>query len=161
MSFVSELSQETIIVSRPTGRWDGEGVSPFPSCTSPPCSSSKRFLHIVRDKRWGGEGEGTLDRHCNYFSLTLWADFCFNNENLAEFYEDEPTLEQYSPLLGENFITYPMLEEYGVPTVEEFPEEDPDDDDEDDEKEEDSMETEHKDKKNGVTYAGGSVCFVV
>ena len=93
--------------------------------------------------------------HCNYFSLTLWADFCFNNENLAEFYEDEPTLEQYSPLLGENFITYPMLEEYGVPTVEEFPEEGPDEEDEDDEKEEDSLEAEHKDKKNGVTRAGG------
>lgn len=87
--------------------------------------------------------------------MTLWADFCFNNENLAEFYEDEPTLEQYSPLLGENFITYPMLEEYGVPTVEEFPEEDPDEEDEDDEKEEDSLEAEHKDKKNGVTRAGG------
>lgn len=87
--------------------------------------------------------------------MTLWADFCFNNENLAEFYEDEPTLEQYSPLLGENFITYPMLEEYGVPTVEELPEEDPDEEDEDDEKEEDSLEAEHKDKKNGVTRAGG------
>ena len=93
--------------------------------------------------------------HCNYFSLTLWADFCFNNENLAEFYEDEPTFEQYSPLLGETFITYPMLEEYGVPTVDEFPEEDPDEEDEDDEKEEDSLEAEHKDKKNGVTRAGG------
>lgn len=54
-----------------------------------------------------------------------------------------------------------MLEEYGVPTVEEFPEEDPDDEDEDDEKEQASLEAEHKDKKNGVTYAGGSVCFVV
>ena len=42
-----------------------------------------------------------------------------------------------------------------APTVEEFPEEDPDEEDEDDEKEEDSLEAEHKDKKNGVTRAGG------
>ena len=98
-----------------------------------------------------GRGRG----HSTCIVMKLWADFCFNNENLAEFYEDEPTLEQYSPLLGENFITYPMLEEYGVPTVEEFPEEDPDEEDEDDEKEEDSLEAERKDKKDGVTRAGG------
>ena len=58
--------------------------------------------------------------------------------------------------MGENFITYPLLEEYDIPTMEEFPEEDPDEDDEDFEKEEkDSLDSEHKHKKNGVTHAGG------
>lgn len=97
-----------------------------------------------------------MDMHCDNLLLTHWADFCFNDENLAAFYEDEPTLEQYSPFLGENFITYPLLEEYDIPTMEEFPEEDPDEDDEDFEKEEkDSLDSEHKHKKNGVTHAGG------
>lgn len=75
--------------------------------------------------------------------------------NFTELYEDEPTLEQYSPLLGENFIDYPILEEYGVPTVEEFSEEDPDEDDEDDENDEnDSTETDHQDKKDNIKHPG-------
>ena len=48
-----------------------------------------------------------------------------------------------------------MLEEYGVPTVEEFPEEDPDENDENDEDEEnDSTETLHKDKKDNIKHKG-------
>ena len=71
----------------------------------------------------------------------------------TELYEDEPLLEQYSPFLGENLIDYPMLEEYGVPTVEEVPDEGPKDDD-DDEDENDSNETEHKDKKEVIKHTG-------
>ena len=62
-------------------------------------------------------------------------------------------LEQYSPFLGENFIDYPMLEEYGVPTVEEVPDEGPGDDI-DDEDENDPTETEHKDKKELIKHTG-------
>ncbi|XP_022781681.1 proteoglycan 4-like isoform X1 [Stylophora pistillata] len=52
-----------------------------------------------------------------------------------EFYEDVGNLEQYSPLLGENIFDYPMLEEYGIPTVEEFPSDNLDADDDGDVKE--------------------------
>ena len=62
-------------------------------------------------------------------------------------------LEQYSPFMGENLIDYPMLEEYGVPTLEEVPDEGPEDDD-DDENENDSTETEHKDKKEVIKHTG-------
>ena len=72
-----------------------------------------------------------------------------------ELFEDEPIYEQYSPVLGENFIDYPMLEEYGVPTVEEFPDEDPEEDGEGDQQEEsDSTETEDKDKKEVIKHTG-------
>ena len=65
-------------------------------------------------------------------------------------------MEQYSPLLGENFIDYPILEEYGVPTVEEFPAEDIDDDDDDDvnDEETDPSETEQKVKKGVIKHPG-------
>lgn len=75
---------------------------------------------------------------------------------LTELYEDEANLEQYSPLLGENFIDYPVLEEYGIPTVEEFPAEvvDDVDDDEDVNEEADSSETEQKAKKGQIKHQG-------
>lgn len=75
---------------------------------------------------------------------------------LTELYEDEANLEQYSPLLGENFIDYPALEEYGIPTVEEFPAEvvDDVDDDEDVNEEADSSETEQKAKKGQIKHQG-------
>lgn len=38
---------------------------PFSLCPSPPRASSTRFLHIIRDKRSEGAGEGTLKMHCN------------------------------------------------------------------------------------------------
>lgn len=80
--------------------------------------------------------------------------------NLTEFYDDEANLaEQYSPLLGENFIDYPVLEEYGFPTVEEFPGEDMDDDDDVDE-EDDPDETDQKAMKRDKNYQGRRPCYV-
>lgn len=74
---------------------------------------------------------------------------------VTELYEDEANLERYSPLLGEDLIDYPILEEYGIPTVEEFPAEDEDEDDEDDVNQDaESNETEQKAKKEQIKHQG-------
>jgi len=74
---------------------------------------------------------------------------------VTELYGDKANLEQYSPLLGEDFIDYPIIEEYGIPSVEEFPAEDEDEDDEDDVNEDaDSSETEQKAKKEQIKHQG-------
>ena len=62
-------------------------------------------------------------------------------------------------MLGENFIDYPIIEEYGIPTVEEYPTEDNDDDDDDDDddvtgEEDDASETEQKTKKGEIKHQG-------
>jgi len=52
-------------------------------------------------------------------------------------------------------IDYPILEEYGIPTVEEFPAEDEDEDDEDDVNQDaESNETEQKAKKEQIKHQG-------
>lgn len=63
-------------------------------------------------------------------------------------------LEQFSPLLGENIIDYPMLEEYGIPTVEEFPSDDLDDDDDDGANEEDNDSHETQGEKKSKKHQG-------
>lgn len=63
-------------------------------------------------------------------------------------------LEQFSPLLGENIIDYPMLEEYGIPTVEEFPSDDLDDDDDDGANEEDNDSHETQGEKKSEKHLG-------
>lgn len=79
-----------------------------------------------------------------------------------ELFEDEPIYEQYDPVLGENFIDYPVLEDYGVPTVEEIPDESPEEDDEGDEQDEsDSTETEDKDKKEVIKHTGKRGKFIL
>lgn len=81
---------------------------------------------------------------------------------VTELYEDEANLEQYSPVLGEYLIDYPILEEYGIPTVEEFPREDDDDDDEDEVNEDaDSSETEQKAKKGQIKHQGYRKEFIL
>lgn len=96
---------------------------------------------------------------CINWSVCFCSEFLtytFFPWTFTELYEDEPNLEQYSPFLGENFIDYPILEEYGVPTVEEFPDEGPEEDDGDDDQNEenDSTETEQKDKKEEIKHKG-------
>lgn len=87
--------------------------------------------------------------------LTLPTIVLYVNIIVTELYEDEGNLEQYSPLLGEALIDYPILEEYGIPTVEEFPAEDEDDDDEDEVNEDaHSSETEQKAKKGQIKHQG-------
>ena len=54
-------------------------------------------------------------------------------------------------MLGENFIEYPMLEEYGVPSVEEFPDNGPYEDYQEDNQE---NEAENKEKQDFVNNAG-------
>jgi len=71
---------------------------------------------------------------------------------VTELYGDEANLEQYSPLLGEYLIDYPILEEYGIPSVEEFPAEDEDEDDVNEDA--DSSETEQKAKKEQIKHQG-------
>lgn len=69
-------------------------------------------------------------------------------------YDDEPSLELFSPMLGENFIEYPMLEEYGVPSVEEFPDNGPYEDYQEDNQENEFTGAENKEKKDFVNNAG-------
>ena len=59
-------------------------------------------------------------------------------------------------------IDYPILEEYGIPTWEEFPAEDEDDGDEDDANEDaDSSETEQKAKKGQIKHQGWKMCLIL
>lgn len=69
-------------------------------------------------------------------------------------YDDEPSLELFSPMLGENFIEYPMLEEYGVPSVEEFPDNGPYEDYQEDNQENEFTGLENNEKKDFVNNAG-------
>ena len=58
-------------------------------------------------------------------------------------------------MLGENLIDYPMLEEYGVPSVEEFPDEGLEEDDQDEEDQESHFKgTENNEKKDVIKKAG-------
>ena len=54
-------------------------------------------------------------------------------------------------------IDYPILEEYGIPTLEEFPAEDEDDVNED----ADSSETEQKAKKGQIKHQGWKMCLIL
>lgn len=60
-------------------------------------------------------------------------------------------------------IDYPILEEYGIPTLEEFPAEDEDDDDNEDDVNEyaDSSETEQKAKKGQIKHQGWKKCLIL
>lgn len=69
-------------------------------------------------------------------------------------YDVGPSFEQFSPMLGENFIEYPMLEEYGLPSVEEFPDDGPYEDYQEDNQENEFTGEEHKEKKDFINTAG-------
>ena len=57
-------------------------------------------------------------------------------------------------------IEYPILEEYAIPALEEFPAEDEDDSDQDDVNEDaDSSETELKEKKEQIKHQGRKKCL--
>lgn len=93
----------------------------------------------------------------SWFNLRLFCTWI-----VTELFEDEGNLEQYSPLLGEDLIDYPILEEYGIPTLEEFPAEDDDDDEENDVNEgADSSETEQKAKKGQIKNQGWKKCLIL
>ena len=88
--------------------------------------------------------------------MSLWFNLrLFCTWIVTELFEDEGNLEQYSPLLGEDLIDYPIVEEYGIPTVEEFRAGDEDDGDEDDVNEDaDSSGIEQKAKKEQIKHQG-------
>lgn len=90
--------------------------------------------------------------------LLAFSSFLFGATSSQEFYDDVPILQQYSPMLGENLIDYPMLEEYGVPSVEEFPDEGLEEDDQDEEDQESHFKgTENNEKKDVIKKADDPV----
>ncbi|XP_068762673.1 uncharacterized protein [Montipora capricornis] len=86
--------------------------------------------------------------------LLAFSSFLLGATSAQELYDDVPILQQYSPMLGENVIDYPMLEEYGVPSVEEFPDEGLEEDDQDEEDQESHFKgTENNEKKDVIKKA--------